>query len=66
MVVTPAAAGSIEVRFRLQRISAPESTEPRFVEVRLTIRDGKMLVPESGAQVRLEVRNDLQLPEETP
>jgi hypothetical protein len=58
-VVATAASAPIDVRFRLQRIVGPGSTQSPFVDIQLTIQDGYMRVSGSAARVQVERRNDL-------
>ena len=55
-------SATIDVYFRLQLITGPREG-PRFAEVRLAVQDADIRVTPSGAQVKIERRHDLDIPE---
>jgi hypothetical protein len=62
-VATRARSASIDAHFRIPLIGRPDSTMPSFTNVNVTLQDGYMQSRPSGAQVSIETRRDLDLPE---
>jgi len=64
MVEARAGSTEIEARFRLELHGYPGSTMPSFVAVRLAVQNGGMRALASGAEVSIERRHDLEVPEQ--
>lgn len=58
--------GRTDVRFRLGQISAPRSGGPEFVDIHLVLEGGYLSKPDSGERVRVEPRQELEVPEGAP
>jgi hypothetical protein len=65
-VVASGASAPVEVGFRLQLHRPPDSSQPGFGDVRLTIEDGAFRAAASGDTVAMARRADLELPEMPP
>lgn len=60
--VAPSQSGAIHVRFRLQLITGPGSTQPPFADVALVLEAGSLRATATGARVATAGRNDLDVP----
>ena len=62
-VVARGRSATIDLHFRLQLITGPAVTGPRFADVRLVMRNTDLRSIASGTQVSIERRHDLDMPE---
>ena len=63
-VVTPGPdAGMADVRFRVQVHRAPNAGDPPYVDVRLTLENGRMALTGTDRWVDTITRRDLEIPE---
>ena len=63
-VVSPSAqVGATDVRFRLQLIRAPNSSESPFADVWLRIEGGQLQAAATGSRVATTTRHNLEVPE---
>lgn len=65
-VVPEANDGRTDVRFRLGQILPPRSGGPEFIDIHLVLEGGYLSKPDSRERVRVEPRQELEIPEGEP